>query len=996
MPGIEQSAFRGLLVGRHWMRRIGVDRVVRRHSRLASLLRFVYRFLYRTFDPCGLITVEAGGYRISAESQQRDLALILLGKEWENRQTRLFESLLGPEMVFVDVGAHIGYYTLLGAHRVGPRGRVYAFEPAPANFRALKWNIRQNGLSNVVAEPLAIAGRGGRAQFTVSETDSASHSLAGSLASGQKVEVETTSLDDYFAGNDAPIDVVKLDAEGAEPEILEGMQQLLKRNPAVVLFVEIYPRAMEALGGSPEAFLERLRQLGFALVPFDEKRSAEPPLEPEGFASFLGDLRARGTGTNLICRRATVTSVAREVSGRAQPCRPLVSIAIPTYNRGELLERTLESILPELPDDFEVVICDTGSTDDTRERIAPIAAANARVRFFPLAERLNLDEALLRLLELSRGEYVWFFSSDDRMKPGAAEAVRQRIFGSPKPPALVYVNQEIAGEDGRTLIPSQVGHRRDRDFADGRGILPWLGLNLGFLSASVIPLARAREVVSARDFAGTRSLNLHLYLECLRRGGLALYIGKPLVQARRASGAPPYEYRDVFVRDIVRILSHARRRGFGWFRVYRAMHRIVADQYLRLVVSWRADDPAELSRTFPAICRACWMVPAFWLLLVPARLAPRWLVRGVRNRLRDQRNNYNRRNERIDTAEAEPFSSAGCVVSDADTAFPWSFRSLLRARRLIAFWGADRVFKSIPFLIAAYRSLYAQLCPQREVRTEFRGHTLHLDLADQTVARSLVTTGAWERYETQVFAKAVRQDMVVVDIGANIGQYTLEAARRVGTNGKVFAFEPEPHNFELLCRNIAANGYRNVVPVRKALSNRCGISRLAISGDNLGGHHFESLRESGQAIEVETTSLDAFLRENPARIELIKMDAEGAELSILEGMSGVLAANPDLIIFTEYMPRAIGAFGGRPASFLERLAAAGFWLGIVEEETEQIEPVSPGRLEEITLSLTRETHGRFHVNLLCLRGRFARESEASLGLLAMSAAASGELPAARR
>ena len=110
----------------------------------------------------------------------------------------------------------------------------------------------------------------------------------------------------------------------------------------------------------------------------------------------------------------------------------------------------------------------------------------------------------------------------------------------------------------------------------------------------------------------------------------------------------------------------------------------------------------------------------------------------------------------------------------------------------------------------------------------------------------------------------------------------------------------------------------------------------------------------------------------------------------------MLAANPDLIIFTEYMPRAIGAFGGRPASFLERLAAAGFSLGIVEEETEQIEPVSVGRLDEITLSLMQERNGRFHINLLCLRGRFARDSGEPLGLLAMSAAASMAAPAPRR
>ena len=115
------------------------------------------------------------------------------------------------------------------------------------------------------------------------------------------------------------------------------------------------------------------------------------------------------------------------------------------------------------------------------------------------------------------------------------------------------------------------------------------------------------------------------------------------MQGRRASGRPPYEYRDVFVRDIVRILEDARRCGFGRFAIYRTMHRIVAGQYLHLVLSWRADDPAELARTFPAMIAACWKFPAFWLLVVPVRLAPPWLVRDIRNRLRRWRERRNAR-----------------------------------------------------------------------------------------------------------------------------------------------------------------------------------------------------------------------------------------------------------------------------------------------------------------------------------------------------------------
>ena len=638
MTAIKPQAFRMLVDWRQRIRQAGGDSLAQHHPRLRAALRMAYRSMYRTLEPSGLLTADVGGLRMSADPKQRDLALILLGERaWEPEQTRLFESLLRPGMVVVDVGAHVGYYTLLAARCVGRSGRVYAFEPAPENFGVLQHNIAQNNLANVVAEQLAVTRQSSLAKFTISEVDSASHTLATSLVRGREIEVRTVSLDDYFASNGTPIDVMKLDAEGAEADILDGMPHLLAQNQNLVLFTEIYPRAMEALGNSPEAFLEKLAELGFSVVPFEESNPHQTPLDASRLSSWLAELRARGTGVNLLCERGHAFEGGSGNSHSKRPARPLVSIAIPTYNRGALLERTLASILAQLPDDFEVVICDTGSTDDTCTRLARIARNNLRVSVFSFGARLSLDEALLRLLELSRGEYIWFFSSDDRMQPGATQAVRERIVSSRERPALVYINQEIVNETGETLIASQVGLERDLDFENGREILSRLGLNLGFLSASVIPLERARRVASARDFIGTRSLNLHLYLECLLEGGRALYIAKPLVQARRASGAPPYSYSQVFVSGIVNILTHARQRGFGKSHIYRAMHRIIATQYLRLAVSWRADDPAELARTFPVMRRVCWKYPAFWLLVVPVRMAPRWLVRGIRNLLREWR-----------------------------------------------------------------------------------------------------------------------------------------------------------------------------------------------------------------------------------------------------------------------------------------------------------------------------------------------------------------------
>jgi FkbM family methyltransferase len=977
MADAGQAAFRTLVDCRRWMQRSGIDRLAQRHGRFWVALRAIYRAAYRALQPSGMITTEIRGMLVSIDPGQRDLALLLRkGEEWERHQTLLFESLLSEGMVFVDIGAHIGYYTLLAAQCVGACGKVYAFEPAPDNFRVLTRNIEQNALTNVVAESVAVARSSGRASFTLSDNDSSSHSLAGAFQSGRRVEVETISLDEYFSEYEGRIDIVKLDAEGAELAILEGMQQALARNPEMVLFTEIYPRAMEAFGNSPEAFLAKLAHLGFSVTPFEEVRPAEEPLALHDFPAFLDDLRARNTGANLLCRQKEAgakiaTRRAEKSFADADPvtdsaCPPLISVAIPTHNRGALLERALQSVLSQVAKDIEIVVYDTGSTDDTAERMARLSAGNPALRFVAVPERRSLDETLLLLLEVCRGEYVWFFSSDDRMKPGAVDAVRRRILNAGKRPALVYVNQEITDEAGRTLIASHVGHARDRDFLDGRKIVPWLALNLGFISASLIRRKSALRLPSAREFIGTRSLNLRLYLGCLLEGGAAMYVGEPLIQARRASGHPPYEYRDVFVRGIVRIMRDARSRGFGFLAVYRTMHRVVAGQYLRLVVSWRADDPAELAHTFPSMFDACWMYPAFWLLVVPARFTPRWLVRGVRNRMRRWRQ---RCNEAQPARAAEPLAPAKSSPTPQSDALRGMFRALVLARKLIAAVGADRAVKLIPFIVVLYRRAYVHFRPRQTIRTEFRGHTVYVDLTDTVVVRSLVTSGEWERYESRLFSTALEDGMVAVDIGANIGLYTLEAAQKVGSKGTVIAFEPEPHNFDLLCRNIEANHFRNVTPVRKALSSQRGVARLAISADNLGAHHIETSPSEVDSIEVETLSLDEYFCGRPSRIDVIKMDAEGAEMSILRGMRGLLDANPHLILFTEFSPGAIRASGHDPEEYLQELSALGFQLGIVDQKNTRIEALSVRQVPKLIGSLLREDHGRFYLDLLCIRGR---------------------------
>jgi FkbM family methyltransferase len=82
-----------------------------------------------------------------------------------------------------------------------------------------------------------------------------------------------------------------------------------------------------------------------------------------------------------------------------------------------------------------------------------------------------------------------------------------------------------------------------------------------------------------------------------------------------------------------------------------------------------------------------------------------------------------------------------------------------------------------------------------------------------------------------LFKGIVKEGMVVVDIGANIGYYTLIAAKLVGKSGIVYVFEPMPSNYECLCKNIEVNGYTNVVLIQKAVSNKYGIAKVWFEKD---------------------------------------------------------------------------------------------------------------------------------------------------------------------
>lgn len=146
---------------------------------------------------------------------------VLFGS-YEPEQTALFAAHLGPGDVLFDVGAHVGYYTLLGARLVGDRGRVLAFEPDPRNASFLRGHVRVNRAANVTVIQAAAGDTEGSVRFAAGTGSGTGHvSEAGGM------EVRICRLDDVAAAQDALPTHLKIDVEGAELDVLKGAKQTL-------------------------------------------------------------------------------------------------------------------------------------------------------------------------------------------------------------------------------------------------------------------------------------------------------------------------------------------------------------------------------------------------------------------------------------------------------------------------------------------------------------------------------------------------------------------------------------------------------------------------------------------------------------------------------------------------------------------------------------------------------------------------------------------------
>lgn len=214
-----------------------------------------------------------------------------------------------------------------------------------------------------------------------------------------------------------------------------------------------------------------------------------------------------------------------------------------------------------------------------------------------------------------------------------------------------------------------------------------------------------------------------------------------------------------------------------------------------------------------------------------------------------------------------------------------------------------------------------------------------LNIQDKYIGRPLFMKGSYEQSISETFVKYLKPDSCVIDIGANIGYYSLLAASQC-PRGKVFSFEPDNNNFKLLKTSIIYNAFEEIIQAYNfAVSDAnktiiiSDLGNTSNSGARVTSENEDLLKSLISAPnayfkKIEAVQLDTFLIEN--RVDIVKIDIEGHEPYAIRGMLNILRRDKP-VIFAEFAPLNLKLFGGiEPSDFLELILDIGYDISLVQ------------------------------------------------------------------
>lgn len=220
---------------------------------------------------------------------------MLLKKSTDATETEVIKKIVQKDDIVLDIGACMGYYTLIFAKLVGPQGKVFAFEPEIKNFAILRKNVEKSNYQNVTLINKAVSCKTEKTKLYLSDYHLADHRIYDSRDNRKFIEIEAIRLDEYFKNYNSKINFIKMDVQGSEERVIQGMLTLLQRNKKIKCLMEFWPAGLEKSGTNPQKFVNLLRENGFQIYELND--SKEPP-KPANIPKLLKI--PKGDCTNLL------------------------------------------------------------------------------------------------------------------------------------------------------------------------------------------------------------------------------------------------------------------------------------------------------------------------------------------------------------------------------------------------------------------------------------------------------------------------------------------------------------------------------------------------------------------------------------------------------------------------------------------------------------------------------------------------------------------------
>lgn len=232
------------------------------------------------------------------------------------------------------------------------------------------------------------------------------------------------------------------------------------------------------------------------------------------------------------------------------------------------------------------------------------------------------------------------------------------------------------------------------------------------------------------------------------------------------------------------------------------------------------------------------------------------------------------------------------IISVVKGLLPYIKRMELRKAFSIAFHQTDHYIN-------------IRILKKREVIRKVNNYPMILNFDEEGLSKHLMIHREREISETEVVKRIVKPGMYILEIGANIGYYTVLMGKLVGKNGKIYTYEPYPRSVDILIRNVELNNLTDIVEVHNlAVSNENTIQKLYL-GRASNVHsliNYKTDANDADYIEVETKDIREILVEPDRKIDLIRMDIEGHERELFNRLSGDIKAFLPVQIFFEIHP----------------------------------------------------------------------------------------------